>query len=103
MPPACSTFFSYRFAAEVLDSPEFIGKKNEIVQIFTDLKVPQRPKPKQRPRTPGMTFTTNQKALNVALNNRFKAKEWECQPLVTNDRITKIEADCNEPTTAADR
>ena len=87
------TFFSYRFAAEVLDSPEFIDKKNDIIQIFTNLKVPQLPKPKQRPRAPGMTFTTDQKALNVALNNRFKEKEWECQPFVTNDRVTKIKAD----------
>ena len=90
------TFFSYRFASEVLDSPEFIDKKNDIVQVFTDLEVPQRPKPKQRPRAPGMTFTTNQKALNVALNNRFKAREWQCQPPVTNDRVTKIKADWAE-------
>ena len=93
------TFFSYRFAAEVLDSPEFIDKRNDIIQIFTNLKVPQLPKPKQRPRAPGMTFTTDQKALNVALNDRFKEKEWECQPFVTNDRVTKIKADFADEST----
>jgi len=40
-----------------------------------------------------MTFTTAQKNMNALLNDEFKKKGWDCQPLVTKDNVTGIKAD----------
>jgi hypothetical protein len=39
-----------------------------------------------------MTFTTLMD-MNVLLNDEFKKKGWECQPFVTEDKVTEIKAD----------
>ncbi|MGO9518895.1 MAG: hypothetical protein ACLPND_17820 [Candidatus Korobacteraceae bacterium] len=84
------TFFSYRFAAEVLDSPEFIDKKNDHRPNLQGLGSASTARAEAAPTSARYDIHPDQKALNVALNNRFKEKEWECQPFVTNDRVTKI-------------
>ena len=40
-----------------------------------------------------MVFTTDQQALNDLLDAEFEGREWECQPLVTEDEVTGIKAD----------
>ncbi|MBI1740108.1 MAG: hypothetical protein HYR57_04410 [Candidatus Koribacter versatilis] len=81
------TTYSYRFAAEVLNSPAFKRERKDIVDILTSIKVPQLNPPKLRTRGgKTMTFTTAQKDLNVLLNDEFKAKGWDCQPYVTKTR-----------------
>jgi len=40
-----------------------------------------------------MTFTTAQKDMNVLLDDEFKKKGWDCQPNVTEDKVTGIKAD----------
>lgn len=89
------TQFSYRFASEVLDSPSFLDKKNDIFQILTGIKeAPPLATTKVRTRNSvTRTFTTDQKALNTQLDTLFLERGWDCQPLVTNDGVTKIKAD----------
>jgi hypothetical protein len=88
------TSFSYRFAAEVLNSRAFRRERNDIVEILTDITAPQLKSPKTRPRgRRTMVFTTDQQALNDLLDAEFLVREWECQPLVTNDEVTGIRAD----------
>jgi hypothetical protein len=95
------TTFSYRFADEVLSSPAFIEQRNDIEEILTKFVVPQLAKPKVRRRKnkktgaiiKEMIFTTDQQRMNDVLDEDFKAKEWDCQPLVTQDKVTGIKAD----------
>ena len=88
------TTYSYRFAAEVLNSPAFKKERRNIEEIFGSIVVPQLDPPKLRTRGgKTMTFTTAQKDLNVLLNDEFKAKGWDCQPYVTEDKVTGIKAD----------
>jgi len=87
--------YSYRFGAEVLESPAFRDLKNDVLHIFRDLQnVPQLNPVKTRKRAgKTMTFTTNQKGLNALLDEEFEKKGWEVHPLVTNDKVTNIKAD----------
>lgn len=88
------TTYSYRFAAEVLSSPAFKSERKDIEGILGSIKVPQLNPPKLRTRGgKQMTFTTAQKDLNVLLNEEFKKKGWECQPFVTEDKVTGVKAD----------
>lgn len=88
------TAYSYRFAAEVLNSPGFKKERRDIEGIFSAIVVPQLKPPKLRTRGgKTMTFTTAQKDLNVLLNDEFKKKGWDCQPYVTEDKVTGIKAD----------
>jgi len=88
------TTYSYRFASEVLSSRAFKKERKEIEDIFKSIVVPQLNPPKSRTRDgKTMTFTTAQKDLNTLLNDEFKAKGWDCQPFVTEDRVTGIKAD----------
>jgi hypothetical protein len=76
--------YSYRFGAEVLESPAFRDLKNDVLHIFRDLQnVPQLNPVKTRKRAgKTMTFTTNQKGLNALLDEEFEKKGWEVHPLV---------------------
>jgi hypothetical protein len=92
--------YSYRFAAEVLNSPAFKNERKDIEDIFTKFAVPQLTQAKERTRknkktgtSKSWTFTTSQKQMNVLLNAEFKAKGWDCQPYVTEDKVTGIKAD----------
>jgi restriction endonuclease BglII len=88
------TTYSYRFAAEVLSSPAFVHERDDIVQIFTHITVPQLNPVKTRTRgNKTWTFTTNQQALNDLLDAEFEEREWACQPLVTQGDVTGIKAD----------
>ena len=88
------TTYSYRFAAEVLNSPAFQKERKDIEDIFKSIVVPQLKPPKLRTRGgKSMTFTTAQKDMNVLLNDEFKKKGWDCQPFVTEDKVTGIKAD----------
>ena len=88
------TTYSYRFAAEVLSSAAFRRERKDIEEIFKSIEVPQLDPPKFRTRSgKTWTFTTSQKNLNVLLNTEFKARGWECQPFVTEDKLTGIKAD----------
>jgi hypothetical protein len=88
------TTYSYRFASEVLNSPAFKKERRDIEGIFGSIVVPQLNPPKLRTRSgKTMTFTTAQKDLNVLLNDEFKKKGWDCQPNVTEDKVTGIKAD----------
>jgi hypothetical protein len=88
------TTYSYRFAAEVLNSPAFVRERKDIEDIFKSIVVPQLNPPKLRTRDgKQMTFTTAQKNMNVLLNDEFKKKGWDCQPFVTEDKKTGIKAD----------
>jgi len=89
------TEYSYRFASEVLDSPGFADKKNDVLEIFRGItQPPQLAVTKTRARgNQGWTFTTDQKEMNNLLNELFKTRGWDCQPLVTDDGVTHIKAD----------
>lgn len=77
-----------------MNSPAFKKERKDIEGIFKSIKVPQLNPPKLRTRGgKQMTFTTSQKNLNVLLDDEFKAKGWDCQPPVTQDKVTGIKAD----------
>ncbi|MFQ5800090.1 MAG: BglII/BstYI family type II restriction endonuclease, partial [Bacteroidota bacterium] len=40
-----------------------------------------------------MLFRTDQRALNAALEEAFVARGWEASPRITDDQVTRIEAD----------
>ena len=93
-------WFSYRFAAEVMNSPAFVRERDEILAIFKEIAVPQLDPPKRRNRkdkrtgkVKTMVFLTDQQALNTLLNLEFERLGWECQPPVTEDKKTGIKAD----------
>ena len=89
--------FSYRFADEVLDSPQFRRQKRDIIGILKSVTVPKLATPKKtRSRNTRMAFTTDQKSLNVILDEAFVDRGWELHPLVTEDKKTKIAADFKE-------
>lgn len=89
------TEFSYRFAAEVLGSPAFLPLRNDVMEILASIQnIPAPKKPKTRNRkTKSWNFTTDQKALNKLMDGLFKERGWQCQPPVTNDKVTGIKAD----------
>jgi hypothetical protein len=94
------TRFSYRFADEVLNSPAFIEERKDIEEILTKFVVPKLAKPKIRTRinkktgvSKTWTFTTSQTQMNTLLDAEFEAKGWDCQPPVTQDKVTGIKAD----------
>lgn len=76
------------------NSPAFKSERKDIEDIFGSIEVPQLNPPKLRTRGgKQMTFTTAQKDLNNLLDDEFKRKGWNCQPLVTQDKVTGIRAD----------
>jgi hypothetical protein len=78
----------------VLDSEQFRQLKRDIIDILTGMHVPQLARPKTRKRgKKRMVFTTDQKGLNLRLDQAFHARGWECQPPVTADEVTGIKAD----------
>ncbi len=88
------TTFSYRFALEVLSSPAFVRERDDILEIFSKIAVPQLHPPKTRPRgRKTLVFTTDQQSLNNLLDADFVRRGWEQQPLVTEDEVTGIRAD----------
>jgi len=94
------TTFSYRFAAEVLNSPAFCKERDEIIQVLAKNRVPLLDPPKTRTRTDKRTgktqtwtFITSQKKLNDLFDDEFEKRGWECQPTVTSDKVTGIKAD----------
>lgn len=84
-----------------MDSPAFAGEKKDVVEIFANLRVPLLDPPKKRIRknkktgevVKTMIFTTDQQQMNRLLDKEFKARKWNCQPLVTDDKVTNIKAD----------
>lgn len=89
------TPYSYRFASEVLDSAGFLPLKTDVLEILASVQeIPAPAKPKTRERNGKIwNFTTDQKALNRLLDDKFLEREWLCQPPVTNDKVTGIKAD----------
>ncbi len=84
----------YRFANEILNSPQFADSKEQIFQTIREIKVPQLNPPKTRTRGgKSWVFTTDQKELNRRFKEKFESLGWEVSPRITNDEITKIEAD----------
>lgn len=89
--------YSFRLGSEILDTANFIALKNEIINIFTNIQVPQLNPPKVRTRD-GQTFTfaTNQSALNVALDTEFVTNNgWINKPFIDNQnpKRTNIRSD----------
>ena len=85
----------YRFANEILDSPQFANSKEQIFQTIGEIEeVPLLRTPKTRTRD-GRTriFTTDQIALNNIFKNKFASRDWEVSPRITNDDVTQIKAD----------
>lgn len=94
------TTYSYRFAIEVLSSKAFEKEMNEIVDVLSKSKVPLLNPPKTRTRkqkktgrVQTFTFVTSQKKLNDLFDEEFEKRGWECQPPVTQDKVTGIKAD----------
>lgn len=87
-------FFNYRFADEVLSSPQYSVLRQEILGVLNGTAVPLLPSPKTRTRAGRtMSFTTDQQALNKLLTKAFEARSWQSGPSITNDKRTKLEAD----------
>lgn len=88
------TTYSYRFAIEVLSSKAFEKEMNEIIEILTTSEVPLLDPPKTRERDgKKWTFITSQKKINTLFDVEFEKRGWECQPPVTQDKVTGIKAD----------
>lgn len=94
------TTYSYRFAAEVLNSPAFAAQRDEIIDILSNSEVPLLDPPKTRTRkdkktgkVQSWTFITSQKKLNDLFDQEFEKRGWQCQPPVTEDKVTGIKAD----------
>jgi len=78
----------------VLNSEQFRSLKQEILRILTEASVPQLATPKKRTRDGRTrTFTTDQDALNKYFDQEFEKKGWEVHPKVTENGVTRIEAD----------
>lgn len=89
----CVTY-SYRFAEEVLNAPQFRDRRQDILEILKSVRVPLLTTPKTRTRNgKEMSFATDQKKLNVNFDQEFTSRGWDLQPPVTNDRVTGIKAD----------
>lgn len=89
------SYFSYRFASEVLASKAFRQLRKDVVDAFTAIQnIPTPKKPKTRTRGgKTRTFTTNAVALNQAIDALFKERKWDFHPSVTNDKATGLQAD----------
>ncbi|NPV49788.1 MAG: hypothetical protein HPY60_01130 [Candidatus Methanofastidiosum sp.] len=87
-------FYSHRFAEEVLKSPKYIDYYNMVISIFENCPVFILDKPKYRHRgRKNLIFTTDQSKINDYVKERFRLYNWEIEPLITNDDLTKIKAD----------
>jgi len=87
-------FMNYRFANEVLDSPEFKDCKKEILDVLSQASVPKLHRSKTRKRRgKTFTFTTDQKTFNEYFKREFGKRGWEISPRITDNGVTKIEAD----------
>jgi len=87
-------FYSHRFAEEVLKSPKYIDYYNNVVSIFENCPVFVLDEPKRRTRgKKSLVFTTNQSKINNYIKDMFRYYNWEIEPLITNDDMTKIKAD----------
>lgn len=88
------SFYSYRFAEEVLASDAYRALRDEILGILNAAPVPRLAKPKTRTRA-GRTyiFTVDQGALNRYLDGEFKGRGWELQPWIVEDKGTQLKAD----------
>ena len=86
---------SYRYAAEILEAPQFRAAKVELFNILTRTPVLAlaQPKPPRRAGFHGKPFTTDQKAINRWFDAEFKSKDWEYHPDITGDRVTQLKAD----------
>ena len=87
-------FLNYRFANEILDSPQCKAIKEEVLDILTKATVPRLPRPKKRTRHgKKYTFTTDQTAFNEYFEREFSMRGWEVSPRITENKTTKIQAD----------
>lgn len=87
--------FSYRFAEEILEAPQFIQTKRELIDILgrTPVIPLGAPKPPRRASYQGKPFTTDQGAMNRWFDKEFAAKGWEHHPDITGDNVTRLKAD----------
>jgi hypothetical protein len=89
------TQWSFRFGSEILDAPAFAPRKQDILEVFTNIQnVPQLAVPKTRTRgNQTFTFPTNQIELNNVIAADFVGRGWQRNPPITNDNISRINAD----------
>ena len=87
--------FSYRFAAEILEAPQFSDAKNQLFSVLeaTPVLTLTRPKPPRRAGFKGDPFTTDQKAINKWFDKQFKDNQWDWHPDITEDGVTQLKAD----------
>jgi hypothetical protein len=87
--------FSYRFADEILEAPQFRDSKKELLDILrrTPVIPLETAKPPRREGYHGQPFTTDQTAINRWFDVEFKLKHWEYHPDVTGDGVTRLKAD----------
>lgn len=88
------TFFSYRFAQEVLDSPHYRPLLRELRSVLGGVITPQLASPKSRTRA-GKTYTfpVDQKALNKLIEVELGVRGWELYPWIVSDKGTQLRAD----------
>ncbi|HEV7731643.1 MAG TPA: BglII/BstYI family type II restriction endonuclease [Candidatus Binatia bacterium] len=86
---------SYRFGDELLASPKFVTLKNELISVLAATPVPALAKPKHRTRNGSLkTFTTDQRSLNLKLDDEFRVRGWDVHPyIVEGARETNLQAD----------
>jgi hypothetical protein len=66
------------------------------MDIVKRCPIPQLTTPKRRQRTKGAIskiFTTDQKSLNNYFKEEFRVRNWEVNPLITEDSETELKAD----------
>lgn len=85
------TFYSYRFAEEVLASPVFKDSRDEAYDILTRLPPIQRGQPPHSNRQSGTNFPVDQNAMNRWLDTEFVPKGWELHPRIVPG--TRLEGD----------
>ncbi len=87
--------YSYRYAAEILEAPQFKDARSELFDILERTPVLKLagPKPPRRGGYRGKPFTTDQKAINKWFDAQFKLKGWEYHPDITADAVTRLKAD----------
>lgn len=88
--------FSYRFAEELLNNPQYSIAKTEIKYIVEHAPLIKREVPKRR--KSGKEFITDQNALNKYFKKEFLARGWEVNPLITDNGVTNIKADFKKNT-----
>jgi Restriction endonuclease BglII len=89
------SIFSYRFADEILEAPQFRNAKKELIDILrrTPVIPLETAKPPRREGYRGQPFTTDQTAMNRWFDGEFKLKSWEYHPDITGDGVTRLKAD----------